>query len=151
MYWLSALIINGILSSLAIWGLGDKVDCRKIALLSCLISIVLFYQISLLINFSDGSIILNESFTWIPFLNISAKLGIDGVSWALIALTLVINLIIISSSFLANYHRMSLYIGLFIWMQSMVIGVFSALDAVLFYMFWEGMLIPMYLCIGVWG
>lgn len=151
MVWLSLLIANGIIGSGIIWLFGSKVDSRQVAVLSSIIGFMIFIMLSYSMDFVTGEISLVESYAWIPFLNLNAQLGIDGISYALIGLTLVINFIIILSAYLSEYDNIAMYLGLFLWMQSMVVGVFSALDAILFYMFWEGMLIPMYLCIGIWG
>ena len=105
MFWLSALIANGVFSSLLIWCFGYKFDSRKIALVSCLAGIFIFYMLTMSIDLSQGSMAVVESYTWIPCFNIGLKLGIDGVSWVLIALTLIINIIIVLSSFLDNTHR----------------------------------------------
>ncbi|MEC7030537.1 MAG: NADH-quinone oxidoreductase subunit M [Pseudomonadota bacterium] len=148
---LSLLVANGVLGSVLVWLGSGYLDCRKIAVISTLIGFVIFYMLTAQIDFSSSSLQLVESYRWIPALNVQFIMAIDGVSWVLIALTLFIHLIIVLSSFLVDYDDMPLYMALFLFMQSMIMGVFVAFDAVLFYMFWEGMLIPMYLCIGVFG
>lgn len=151
MMYLSLLIASGLLGGLGVMALGSRINCRHIASGTVLISLWVFYGLTQQMVFSDGGIQLMESLPWIPYFNVRYMLGIDGLSWALVGLTLLINCIVIAGSYLVNYTRMRLYLALFLLMQSMVIGVFLAYDAILFYMFWEGMLIPMYLCIGVWG
>lgn len=148
---LSLLVANGVLGSVLVWLGSGYLDCRKIAVISTLVGFVIFYILTAQIDFSSSSLQLVESYRWIPTLNVQFIMAIDGVSWVLIALTLFIHLIIVLSSFLVDYDDMPLYMALFLFMQSMIMGVFVAFDAVLFYMFWEGMLIPMYLCIGVFG
>lgn len=150
MYWLSLLIANGVIGALCVLCFS-RADCRQMALINALISLAIFYKLTLLMNFSSGDLQQIEQFSWINILNIQYFLAIDGLSWALIALTLVINIVVILSSFIIQYDRMRMYLALFLFMQSMVIGVFTAFDAILFYFFWEGMLLPMYLCIGIWG
>lgn len=92
-----------------------------------------------------------ENIPWISALNIHYTLGVDGISMPLIALTCFTTLIVILASWTMVRTKVAQYLAAFLVMQGMVVGVFSALDAILFYFFWEGMLIPMYLSIGVWG
>ena len=92
-----------------------------------------------------------ENYNWINFLKINYYVGIDGISLPLILLTLFINLIIVITAKDLVHQQLGYYLGLFFFLQAMVVGVFAALDAFLYYLFWEGMLIPMYLCIGIWG
>jgi NADH-quinone oxidoreductase subunit M len=93
----------------------------------------------------------HEHLAWIPSLNIYYDLGVDGISMPMIALTCFTTLLIILASWTMVHKKVAQYLATFLIMQGMTIGVFSSLDAVLFYFFWEGMLIPMYLSIGVWG
>ena len=151
MVGLSILIANGVLGSVLIWLGSAYVDSRKIAAFSTLISIGIFYYLSQALDLSSASLQLVEQYEWIPFLNVKFIMAVDGVSWVLLALTLLVHVIIVMGAFLLEYDDMPLYMALFMFMQSMIMGVFVAFDAVLFYMFWEGMLIPMYLCIGVFG
>lgn len=88
---------------------------------------------------------------WIPSYHINYSLGVDGISFPLILLTVFTTLIVILASWKTVHEKVSQYLATFLIMQGMVIGVFAALDSILFYFFWEGMLIPMYLSIGIWG
>lgn len=92
-----------------------------------------------------------ESYDWIPELNARYALGIDGISLVLIGLTVVISAMVIFSS--ANFvkDRMPSYMAVFLLLQSFMVGVFAVTDILLFYIFWEAMLIPMFIAIGVWG
>ncbi len=92
-----------------------------------------------------------ETHTWIPNLNIYYALGIDGFSAPLIALSCFMTLLVILASYRSVKVRVAEYLAAFLIMQGLMCGVFSALDAVLFYSFWEAMLIPMFLIIGIWG
>lgn len=92
-----------------------------------------------------------DEITWIPALGIQYSLGIDGLSLLLIVLTAFTNLIVILATWGSIKKRVSQYLACFLIMQGLLVGVFSALDAIVFYIFWEATLIPMYLIIGVWG
>jgi NADH-quinone oxidoreductase subunit M len=89
--------------------------------------------------------------SWIPALGISYHLGIDGISMLLILLTTLLTAVSILSSFGAITKNVKMYMFTFLLLETGMIGVFASLDLVLFYIFWEVMLIPMYLLIGVWG
>jgi NADH-quinone oxidoreductase subunit M len=92
-----------------------------------------------------------ERATWVPNLGIEYHLGVDGVSVLLILMTTFLSAIAVLSSFAAITDRVKTYMALLLVLETGMIGVFAALDMVLFYMFWEVVLIPMYLLIGVWG
>ncbi|KTC91718.1 NADH-quinone oxidoreductase subunit M [Fluoribacter dumoffii] len=92
-----------------------------------------------------------EEFSWMPALGISYSLGIDGMSLLLIVLSIFTNLVVILATWESITNRVSQYLAAFLIMQGLLVGVFSALDAILFYIFWEATLIPMYLIIGIWG
>ncbi|HJZ13594.1 MAG TPA: proton-conducting transporter membrane subunit, partial [Acidobacteriota bacterium] len=93
----------------------------------------------------------SERFVWIPSLGIQYLLGVDGISFVLILLTTVLGFIAILSSWNAIQVRVKEYYVFMLILQTGMLGVFAALDFVLFYIFWEVMLVPMYFLIGVWG
>jgi NADH-quinone oxidoreductase subunit M len=88
---------------------------------------------------------------WIPSLGVHFRLGIDGISLLMVLLTTLLGAIAISSSWSAIQKREKEYYILLLLLQTATLGVFMSLDFVLFYVFWEFMLVPMYLLIGVWG
>jgi NADH-quinone oxidoreductase subunit M len=92
-----------------------------------------------------------ERAEWIPGLGISYHLGVDGISMLLILLTTLLTAVSILASFTAITSRVKAYMVTFLLLETGMIGVFASLDLFLFYIFWEVMLIPMYLLIGVWG
>jgi len=92
-----------------------------------------------------------EHLTWIPTLKIYYDLGVDGISLPMVFLTCFTTFLVILASWTMVNEKVSQYLAAFLVMQGMVVGVFSAIDGMLFYFFWEGMLIPMYLSIGIWG
>jgi NADH-quinone oxidoreductase subunit M len=92
-----------------------------------------------------------ENAEWIPSIGAHYTLGIDGISFLLVMLTTVLGAISILSSWNAIRVREKEYYILFLLLQTGMLGVFMSLDFVLFYVFWEVMLVPMYFLIGVWG
>jgi NADH-quinone oxidoreductase subunit M len=94
---------------------------------------------------------LMERATWIPGLGIQYQMGVDGISLLLVLLTTLLGALAVLSSFSAITERVKEYMASMLILQTGMIGVFFALDIVLFYVFWEIMLIPMTLLIGIWG
>ncbi|HED14228.1 MAG TPA: NADH-quinone oxidoreductase subunit M [Gammaproteobacteria bacterium] len=94
---------------------------------------------------------LIERTDWIQSLTIQYYLGVDGIAVLLIVLTAIITLITILAAWNSVKQRFIFYLGSFLILEGFMIGVFVALDAILFYVFWEAMLLPMFLIIGVWG
>lgn len=121
------------------------------ALISSLIS--LFITVLLLVNFnkSTPSIQFVEKYTILQSLNINYYLGIDGLSIWLLFLTAFITTLIILAGWKVIEKQVALYNAAFLILSGLTIGAFSALDGILFYVFFEATLIPMYLIIGIWG
>lgn len=92
-----------------------------------------------------------ENADWIPSIGAHFTLGIDGLSFLMVMLTTVLGAIAILSSWSAIHKREKEYYILLLLLQTGMLGVFMSLDFVLFYVFWEVMLVPMYFLIGVWG
>ena len=88
---------------------------------------------------------------WIPRFGISVELAMDGLSLILVALTLVLGLVAVSASWNEIEHRHGFFQANLLWSLTGVVGVFLALDLFLFFVFWEVMLVPMYLLIAIWG
>ncbi|MBI5612772.1 MAG: NADH-quinone oxidoreductase subunit M, partial [Gammaproteobacteria bacterium] len=92
-----------------------------------------------------------EDYAWIEALGIRYHLGIDGIALLLILLTSFSTVLVIVSAWRVIEKKVAQYLAAFLIMEGLMIGVFSALDAILFYVFWEAMLVPMFLIIGLWG
>jgi NADH-quinone oxidoreductase subunit M len=92
-----------------------------------------------------------EDWSWMPSLGIHYHLGIDGLSLLLIGLSVFTNLIVVLATWNSVKQRVSQYMACFLIMQGLLVGVFASMDAIVFYLFWEATLIPMYLIIGIWG
>jgi NADH-quinone oxidoreductase subunit M len=102
-------------------------------------------------NFTDGGFQFQERFLWIASFNINYHLGADGLAVPLILLTSFTTVIVVLSAWEVIEKRVAQYMASFLIMSGLMIGVFSALDAIFYYVFWEAMLIPMFLVIGIWG
>lgn len=92
-----------------------------------------------------------EKAVWIPAFNVNYHLGVDGLSFWFVPLTAFITVIVVIASWENISERINQYMAAFLVLSGLMIGVFSALDGMLFYVFFEATLIPMYLIIGVWG
>jgi len=116
-------------------------------ILAFLVAIPLYTQF----NFADGGFQFQEGFSWIPAFNINYHLGVDGIAIPLILLTSFTTVIVIISAWEVIEKRVAQYMACFLIMSGLMVGVFCALDAILYYVFWEAMLIPLFLAIGIWG
>ncbi len=122
--------------------------------ISLAISIAIFLlSLNLWIDFDSNTHLMQfvEKSSWISQFNIHYHLGIDGISMPLIILTTFSTILVIIAAWEVIQQRPAHYMAAFLMMEGLIIGVFSALDAILFYAFWEASLIPMLLIIGIWG
>ena len=147
---LSLTIWLPILAGLGIIAAGDgtaRKAAAAVSVLTFVISLVLY------IGFDSGTADMQfaERASWLPGFEINYLLGIDGISMPLIVLTTLINVVVVISAWEVITDRPALYLGAFQIMTGLMVGVFSALDAILFYIFFEATLIPMFLIIGIWG
>ena len=92
-----------------------------------------------------------EKTSWIERFNVNYHLGVDGISLWFVLLTAFINVVVVIAGWEVITRRVNQYMGAFLILSGLMIGVFSALDGLLFYVFFEATLIPMYLIIGIWG
>ena len=117
------------------------------SVLSLLVAIPLYAQFD---SIMSGMQFI-EYHAWIERFNVHYHLGVDGISMPLILLNCFITPLVVIAGWQVINNRVSQYMGAFLVMSGIVNGVFSSLDAILFYVFWEASLIPMFLIIGVWG
>jgi NADH-quinone oxidoreductase subunit M len=133
--------------------LGDERAraARWVSLLSALATLIAC--VPLYAGFANGtpSFQFIERAPWIPTFNAQYYLGVDGISLPLILLTAFMTVPVIIAGWSVVEKRPAQYYAAFLIMEGLMIGVFSALDSLLFYFFWEAMLIPMFLIIGIWG
>ena len=92
-----------------------------------------------------------ELLPWIPAFNINYHLGVDGISMPLVLLNSLITVLVVIAGWEVIQDKVAQYMAAFLIMSGLINGAFAALDGILFYMFFEGMLIPLYLIVGVWG
>lgn len=122
--------------------------------LALLVAVATFLaSISLLFGFDakQHAMQFSEHVPWIRAFDVYYSLGVDGISVPLILLTTVITVLVVIAGWEIAPGRIGEYFAAFLVLEGLMIGVFCALDAVLFYVFFEGMLIPMFLIIGIWG
>jgi NADH-quinone oxidoreductase subunit M len=125
-------------------------QAKSFALLVSVIAFVL--SLGLLgIHAADATMQFAESHPWIPTFSIGYNLGVDGVSVALILLTTLVTILVLLGAWTSIDKRAHQYFASFLILEGLMVGVFCALDAMLFYVFFEAMLIPMFIIIGVWG
>ena len=151
---LSFTIWVPVLAGIAVLASADENNpnaTRLSALLGGLVSFLVSIPLYTRFDFTDGGFQYQEGFSWIPAFNINYHLGADGLAVPLILLTSFTTLIVIISAWEVIQKRVAQYMACFLIMSGLMIGVFSALDAILYYVFWEAMLIPMFLVIGIWG
>ncbi|HSW68671.1 MAG TPA: NADH-quinone oxidoreductase subunit M [Gammaproteobacteria bacterium] len=153
-YLLSILIWLPVLGAVAVLFTGGDKNANTARVIAAVVSIAnLLLCIPLVAGFDSGSFAMQfqENHLWIRAYDIHYAVGVDGISLAMVVLTNFTGLLVILAGCQAIKVRVAQYMATFLTMQGMTIGVFAAMDAVLFYVFWEGMLIPMYLSIGMWG
>jgi len=156
------LTFGGHLLSLLIWlpvaggfvvlGLGDRVDTAK--WLSLIISgLALVLSVPLYVAFKTGIATMQfvERTPWVATIHSEYYIGVDGISMPLILLTTFTTVLIVIASWENVAKRVAQYLAAFLILEGLMIGVFAALDSALFYVFWEAMLLPMFIIIGVWG
>jgi NADH-quinone oxidoreductase subunit M len=124
---------------------------RLAALGISLITFVLSLGMLLGIRAQGGEFAFSEQLSWIPSFGITYHLGVDGLSGALVVLTTLLSWICILASFGPIQTRVKEYFISFLILETGMLGVFLSLDLFLFYIFWEIVLVPMYLIIGIWG
>ncbi len=132
----------------------DKENAKAIkvtATVTAAIDLVLSLPLWFLYNPSGAEFQFVTKFDWIPSVGVQYFFGVDGFAVLLILLTTLLGLIAIYSSYTAITHRQKEYYVFLLLLQVGMLGVFCSLDFILFYVFWEVMLVPMYFLIGVWG
>lgn len=117
------------------------------AVLGFLITLPLYTQFDRL----SGGMQFQEFYTWVAAFNLNYHLGVDGLSVLFVILNSFTTLLVVLAGWKVIQKRVAQYMAAFLIMSGMINGAFAALDAILFYVFFEAMLIPMYLIIGVWG
>ncbi|WP_439105862.1 NADH-quinone oxidoreductase subunit M [Congregibacter sp.] len=154
---LALLIAIPLLGGVVAW-LSERLDTqlpRWISLFSCGLGLAVLAFLALPLSdgaaTTDSSWLLYGRVDWIPRFGISFELGMDGLSLLLLALTFLLGIIAVAASWSEIETRPGFFQANLLWTLAGVCGVFLALDLVLFFLFWEVMLVPMYLLIAIWG
>jgi NADH-quinone oxidoreductase subunit M len=150
---LSTLIWLPILGGIAVLALGDRrlSLARWVALATSVLTFALSIPLYTGFDTTTSAFQFVEQLPWIPAFNANYHLGVDGISLPLVLLTTFVTIPVVVAAWTVITERPAQYFAAFLIMEGLMVGVFSALDALLFYFFWEAMLIPMFLIIGIWG
>lgn len=156
---LSILVWLPIFGGAAVLAIGDESDAasgraglaRLVALGTSVVTLVLSVFLYAGFDGSTAAMQFVERVPWIESLNSDYYLGVDGISAPLILLTTFITPLVVIAGWDSITKRPAQYFSAFLILEGLMVGVFSALDALLFYVFWEAMLVPMFLIIGIWG
>lgn len=154
MGWLSAAIWVPIISGIIVLALGNEQRAtlsRWLALLGSLVGFAVTIPLYTGFDRTTAALQFVERKPWIESLGIEYSLGIDGLSVWLVLLTAFITIVVVIAGWEVIKDRVHQYLGAFLILSGLMIGVFSAADGMLFYVFFEATLIPMYIIIGVWG
>jgi NADH-quinone oxidoreductase subunit M len=126
-------------------------QARLLALIGSLVSFLITLPIVLGFNPAAHGMQFVEKLDWIPRFNVHYHLGIDGLSLWFIPLTAFITVLVVIAGWEVIQQRVAQYLGAFLILSGAMIGVFCAMDALLFFVFFEATLVPMFIIIGVWG
>ncbi len=150
---LSLLIWLPIAGGIASLLLGEQraAAARWVSLATSLVVLVLACMLYAGFDGSTAAFQFQQKLPWIPMFSADYHLGVDGIAVPLIVLTAFITVPVIIAAWNSVSKRVAQYLAAFLVMEGLMIGVFAAMDALLFYFFWEAMLIPMFLIIGIWG
>jgi len=151
---LSWVIWLPILAGVAVLATGDDRNAglaRILALLGAVAGFLISIPLYTGFNLMTADMQFVEMAPWIETFKVSYHLGVDGISVLFILLTSFTTVLVVLAGWKVIEKRVAQYMAAFLIMSGLMNGVFAALDAILFYVFWEAMLIPMFLIIGVWG
>ena len=148
---LSACLIWPLLGAAVVMSVQGRQTMRIAAVFVALIELVLTLAVANQFDPADGGFQLVEDLAWIPSLNVRYQLGIDGISLWFLPLTALLTLAAIVSGWNSVQRLHNFHIALLLALESITIGVFTALDLALFFLFWELTLPPLFFLIGLWG
>jgi NADH-quinone oxidoreductase subunit M len=129
----------------------SKKMIKSIGLISSSVAFLLSVWLFMRFDGTSHGMQFVERYVWIPSLDISYYVGVDGISLLLVVLTTLLTPVALLASWESIEHRLKEYVALMLLLEVGTLGVFIAVDLFLFYVFWESMLIPMYFIIGIWG
>ncbi len=148
---LSLFIFLPVLGAFLLLFIKNAMAARWVALVVSIIELGLCVPLLLNFDSSMAHMQFGESIPWIAAWNINYRLGVDGISILFVVLAALLTVISIMVSWTAIQDRVREFMIAMLFLEAAMIGVFVSLDLFLFYIFWEAMLIPMYLLIGIWG
>src|SRR6185437_12859963 len=150
---LSILIWLPIAAGVLVLLLGDAriAAGRWVSLIASIATLLISLPLLAQFDTSTAAMQFTENMAWIPRFHAFYALGVDGISLPLVVLTAFMTIPVVIAGWTVIESRPAQYFAAFLIMEGLMIGVFSATDALLFYFFWEAMLIPMFLIIGIWG
>ena len=151
---LSLAIWTPIIFGVVLLALGRDEQARSVRWIALMGAVVSFLvTLPLYDGFKLGTSAMQfvEKGSWIARFNVNYHIGVDGISLWFVLLTAFINVVVVIASWETITERVSQYMAAFLILSGLMIGVFTALDGLLFYVFFEATLIPMYLIIGIWG
>ncbi len=143
-------ILGGIWVLLAS-GARNAPTARTITLIVSLLTFVMSLPLWAQFDISTHQMQFQEKSLWIESFDIYYHLGVDGISMPLIILTTFTTVLVVLAGWEVIQYKQGQYMAAFLILEGLMIGAFSALDGMLFYVFWEALLIPMFLIIGIWG
>ena len=126
-------------------------NARGIALWTSLVTFIVSLGLWIKFDNSSSEFQFVEKIVWIPSLDLAYHMGVDGISIFFVILSTLLTIVCILASWTTITDRVKEYMIAFLLLETLIIGMFSALDIILFYIFFEGVLIPMFLIIGIWG
>ncbi len=149
---LSLIIALPLCSGLLLWWLPHVRAVRWAALIIALIELSLTLCAVLIVDSSNAAFQLQENASWLPSLNVHYRLGVDGLSALFLPMTALLVVVVLLASWNAVYRPMPvLYYTLLLALEGVTMGVFCALDTILFFIFWELTLLPVYFLVSLWG
>ncbi len=151
---LSLVVWTPIIGGLLVLAIGSGKHVLEARVVSLLVALLTFaISIPLYVQFDPASYQMQfvELHPWIERFNINYHLGVDGISMPLILLTTFTTVLVVLAGWEVIQYKPAQYMAAFLIMEGLMNGVFAALDAMLFYVFWEALLIPMFVVIGIWG
>ncbi len=153
MPWLSLAIWIPVLGGLMVLFVGDREaeNAKRLALIVAVATFLATLPLFFGFDVTATTMQFQEILPWIPQFKVNYHLGVDGFSMPLLVLTSFTTILVVIAAWEVIEYRLCQYLAAFLVMEGLMIGVFASLDAILFYIFFEAMLIPMFLIIGIWG
>ena len=151
---LSLIIWLPIIAGAVLMFAGENLKSSTTKMIAMVVSLLTFVlSIPLYADFDSSTHAMQfvENIPWIAVFNINYHLGIDGIAMPLILLTTFTTVLVVLAAWESITDRQPQYLGAFLILNGLMVAVFCAQDAILFYVFWEAMLIPMFMIIGIWG